>query len=98
MHLDKMLKGLPWMGHLAGLMRMSRIETDKRILPHLPSSTEERAGNLIRECVAHGTSHLRPMSTSTSKAGSRKWIGCSRHAGAIAIGQRCRSLRSRTAA
>jgi cytosine/adenosine deaminase-related metal-dependent hydrolase len=38
---------------------MSRIETDKTILPHLPISTEERAGNLIRECVAHGTTHLR---------------------------------------
>jgi cytosine/adenosine deaminase-related metal-dependent hydrolase len=38
---------------------MSRIETDKTILPYLPLSTEERAGNLIRECVAQGTSHLR---------------------------------------
>ena len=55
MHLDKTLTGLPWMGHAAGPTRMSRIETDKTILPHLPVSTEERAGNLIRECVAHGT-------------------------------------------
>jgi cytosine/creatinine deaminase len=38
---------------------MSRIETDKTILPYLSLSTEERAGNLIRECVACGTSHLR---------------------------------------
>jgi cytosine/creatinine deaminase len=59
MHLDKTLTGLPWMGHMAGPTRMSRIETDKTILPHLPLSTEERAGNLIRECVARGTSHLR---------------------------------------
>src|SRR5947207_9581595 len=59
MHLDKTLTGLPWMGHAAGPTRMSRIETDKTILPHLPVSTEERAGNLIRECVAHGTTHLR---------------------------------------
>jgi cytosine deaminase len=59
MHLDKTLLGLPWMGHAAGPTRMSRIETDKTILPHLPLSTEERAGNLIRECVARGTSHLR---------------------------------------
>ena len=59
MHLDKTLTGLPWMGHAAGPTRMSRIETDKTILPHLPLSTEERAGNLIRECVARGTSHLR---------------------------------------
>ena len=59
MHLDKTLTGLPWMGHAAGPTRMSRIETDKKILPHLPLSTEERAGKLIRECVARGTTHLR---------------------------------------
>src|SRR6266478_4941437 len=59
MHLDKTLMGLPWISHAAGPTRMSRIETDKTILPHLPLSTEERAGNLIRDCVARGTSHLR---------------------------------------
>jgi cytosine/creatinine deaminase len=59
MHLDKTLMGLPWMPHAAGPARMSRIETDKTILPYLPVSTEERAGNLIEQCVAHGTSHLR---------------------------------------
>jgi cytosine/creatinine deaminase len=59
MHLDKTLTGLPWMGHAAGPTRMSRIETDKRILPNLPLSTEQRASNLIQQCVAHGTSHLR---------------------------------------
>src|SRR6516165_8008433 len=47
MHLDKTLTGLPWMGHAAGPTRMSRIETDKTILPHLPLSTEARAGNLM---------------------------------------------------
>ena len=55
LHLDKTLTGLPWMGHAAGPSRMSRIETDKNILPNLPVSTEERAGNLIRECIARGT-------------------------------------------
>jgi cytosine deaminase len=59
MHLDKTLIGLPWMPHMAGPARMSRIETDKTILPHLPASTEERAGNLIEACAAHGTAHLR---------------------------------------
>lgn len=59
MHLDKTLTGLPWMGHTAGPTRMSRIETDKKILPYLPLSTEERAGNLLRECVARGTTYLR---------------------------------------
>jgi cytosine/adenosine deaminase-related metal-dependent hydrolase len=59
MHLDKTLMGLPWMPHAAGPTRLSRIETDKKILPHLPFSTEERAGNLIRDCVARGTTHIR---------------------------------------
>jgi len=59
MHLDKTLMGLPWMGHAAGPTRMSRIATDKRVLPHLPVSTEGRAGNLIEACVARGTAHLR---------------------------------------
>src|SRR5258708_36530730 len=55
MHLDKTLAGLPWMGHAAGPTRMSRIETDKKILPHLPLSTAERASNLIERVVPHGT-------------------------------------------
>src|ERR1700747_205323 len=59
MHLDKTLTGLPWMGHAAGPTRVSRIEADKTILPHLPISPEDGAGNLIRECVARGTTHLR---------------------------------------
>src|SRR6516162_2079723 len=59
MHLDKTLMGLPWMPHAAGPTRMSRIETDKKILPYLPVSTEERASNLIRESIARGTTHIR---------------------------------------
>src|SRR5712671_1806903 len=59
MHLDKTLMGLPWIPHAARPTRMSRIETDKRVLPQLPVSTEERAGNLIEACVARGTAHLR---------------------------------------
>lgn len=42
MHLDKTLTGLPWMGHAAGPTRMSRIETDKTILPHRSSAAEAR--------------------------------------------------------
>lgn len=59
LHLDKTLTGLPWMGHAAGPTRMSRIETDKTILPNLPLSTAERSVNLIRQCVAKGSAHLR---------------------------------------
>ncbi|MBL8706338.1 MAG: amidohydrolase family protein [Rhodospirillales bacterium] len=59
LHLDKTLIGLPWMGHAAEPNRMSRIETDKKILPHLPLKTAERAANLIRLCAAQGSAHLR---------------------------------------
>jgi len=38
---------------------MSRIETDKKILPHLPLSTEARAANLLKLCAAQGSAHLR---------------------------------------
>src|SRR5947207_1931071 len=75
MHLDKTLTGLPWMDHAAGPTRMSRIETDKKILPHLPLSTEERAGNLIRECVARGTTHLRTHADIDLESGLAKLEG-----------------------
>ena len=52
MHLDKTLIGVPWMGHMAGPTRMSRIETDKRVLPYLPVSTEERAAAHICAIMA----------------------------------------------
>src|ERR1700731_4754750 len=68
MHLDKALMGLPWMPHMAGTTRMSRMEPHKRPLPHLPVSTEERAGNLIEACVARGTAHLRIHVDMISKA------------------------------
>jgi cytosine/adenosine deaminase-related metal-dependent hydrolase len=68
MHLDKTLMGLSWMPHMAGPTRMSRIERDKRVLPHLPVSTEERAGNLIEACVVHGTAYLRIHVDMISKA------------------------------
>jgi cytosine/adenosine deaminase-related metal-dependent hydrolase len=59
MHLDKTLLGLPWWPHAAEPIRMSRIETDARVLPNLALGTAERAGALIRRCVAHGTAHIR---------------------------------------
>lgn len=57
LHLDKALFGLPWMPHAAGPDRMSRIETDARILPSLP--VEPRATALLRRCIAAGTTHFR---------------------------------------
>ncbi|MGX9965234.1 amidohydrolase [Roseomonas sp. F4] len=59
MHLDKTLFGLPWHPHSAKPFRQSRIDTDQNLLPSLPASTADRAGHLIRRCVAHGTAHIR---------------------------------------
>jgi cytosine deaminase len=59
MHLDKTLFGLPWMPHAAGPTRMSRIETDKEILPNLPVPTSLRAALLLDRCIANGTAHVR---------------------------------------
>jgi cytosine/adenosine deaminase-related metal-dependent hydrolase len=59
MHLDKTLFGLPWQPHAAEPFRQSRIDTDQRLLPNLPRPTADRAGELIRRCVANGTAHIR---------------------------------------
>lgn len=59
MHLDKTLFGLPWQPHAAEPVRQSRIENDQRMLPRLPLGTAERAGHLLRRCIAHGTAHIR---------------------------------------
>jgi len=57
-HLDKTLTGLPWMPHPAGPSRESRIETERRLRPALPPPAQ-RAANLVRRCVAAGSSAIR---------------------------------------
>ncbi|MCG8544005.1 MAG: amidohydrolase family protein [Alphaproteobacteria bacterium] len=57
-HLDKTLTGLPWMPHGAGPDRMSRIENDKTLRGTLPPIAE-RAANLVRRCIAFGTTAIR---------------------------------------
>jgi len=74
------------MGDATGPTRMSRIETDKMILPHLPLSTEERAGNLIRECVARGTTHRRTHGDIDLESSLAKLEGVLAAASAIVIG------------
>lgn len=77
-HLDKTLTGLPWMGHAAGPTRMSRIETDKKILPHLPVSTAERAGWKFARIQGGDfyrapTDSVRPLMRSWSALESSRW-------------------------
>ncbi|MCP5069283.1 MAG: amidohydrolase family protein [bacterium] len=59
MHIDKTLLGLPWMPHPAGPERRSRIETERRLRPGLGLPVRERASNLVRRCIAHGTTAIR---------------------------------------
>mgnify|MGYP005630494485 FL=1 len=58
MHLDKTLTGCVWMGHRAGPERISRIEKEKELRDELPP-VAERAANLVRCCIAHGTTAIR---------------------------------------
>jgi cytosine/adenosine deaminase-related metal-dependent hydrolase len=89
MHLDKTLMGLPWTPHAAEPFRMSRIETDERLLPALPLSTERRAGHLIRRCVAFGTAHVRTHADVTPAFGLNALHGVlaarDAHAGAVTV-------------
>ncbi len=58
-HLDKILWGLPWhsINVPAGLRAM--IDNEVEIRRKLPWSVEDRAGRLMRQCVAMGSTHIR---------------------------------------
>lgn len=58
-HLDKILWGLPWhpINVPTGLRAM--IDNEVEIRKNLPYSVEDRAGRLMRQCVAMGSTHIR---------------------------------------
>jgi cytosine/adenosine deaminase-related metal-dependent hydrolase len=58
-HLDKILWDLPWhsINVPAGLRAM--IDNEVEIRKTLPWSVEDRAGRLMRQCVAAGSTHIR---------------------------------------
>lgn len=58
-HLDKILWGLPWHAITVPRQLRAMIDNEKAIRKDLPWSVAERAGNLIRQCVACGTTHIR---------------------------------------
>src|SRR5262245_23934825 len=58
-HLDKILWGLPWTPNCSGPTLKDMIENEKRIRRTLDVSVEQRAGNLIRQCVAMGSAFIR---------------------------------------
>ena len=58
-HLDKTLWGLPWQPNTAGPRLADRIENERRIRRSLNVPIEERAGNLLRHCIAQGSTVVR---------------------------------------
>ncbi|HEX3064056.1 MAG TPA: amidohydrolase family protein [Dongiaceae bacterium] len=58
-HLDKTLWGLPWRPNSAGPRLVDRIENERQIRRSLNVSVEERGGNLLRQCIAQGSTVVR---------------------------------------
>lgn len=58
-HLDKILWGLPWQPITVRNELRAMIDNEKEIRRNLPWSTAQRAGNLMRQCVAMGSTHIR---------------------------------------
>jgi cytosine/adenosine deaminase-related metal-dependent hydrolase len=58
-HLDKILWSLPWQSITVPRQLRAMIDNEKAIRQSLPWSVAERAGNLIRQCVACGSTHIR---------------------------------------
>jgi cytosine/creatinine deaminase len=58
-HLDKILWGLPWHSIDVPPSLRAMIDNEVEIRKALPWSVAERAGNLMRQCVAMGSTHIR---------------------------------------
>ena len=58
-HLDKILWGLPWHGINVPRTLREMIDNEVEIRRTLPWGVPERAGNLMRQCVAMGSTHIR---------------------------------------
>jgi cytosine/adenosine deaminase-related metal-dependent hydrolase len=58
-HLDKILWGLPWHPVKAPAGLRDMIDNEVEIRRTLPWSVEDRAGRLMRQCVAMGSTHIR---------------------------------------
>jgi cytosine/adenosine deaminase-related metal-dependent hydrolase len=58
-HLDKILWGLPWHSINVPPSLRAMIDNEVAIRETLPWSVAQRAGNLMRQCVAMGSTHIR---------------------------------------
>ncbi|GED69561.1 deaminase [Brevibacillus reuszeri] len=58
-HLDKTLMGEPWRAVIPVSNIIERCEMEKRTLPGLPTTTQERAKNLLAILQSYGATHVR---------------------------------------
>ncbi|GEB35527.1 amidohydrolase [Brevibacillus parabrevis] len=58
-HLDKTLLGEPWRAVIPVANIIERCEIEKRALPALPTTTQERAENLLSVLLSYGSTHVR---------------------------------------
>ncbi|WP_025844022.1 amidohydrolase [Brevibacillus agri] len=58
-HLDKTLLGEPWRAVIPVSNIIERCEIEKRALPALPTTTRERAENLLAVLLSYGSTHVR---------------------------------------
>ncbi|MFC8686776.1 amidohydrolase [Brevibacillus porteri] len=58
-HLDKTLLGEPWRAVIPVSNIIERCEIEKRTLPGLPTTIQERAENLLEILLSYGSTHVR---------------------------------------
>lgn len=58
-HLDKTLLGEEWRAVIPVANIIERCEIEKRVLPGLPTTTQERAENLLAVLLSYGSTHVR---------------------------------------
>lgn len=58
-HLDKTLLGEPWRAVIPVANIIERCEIEKRTLPGLPTTIQERAENLLEILLSYGSTHVR---------------------------------------
>ncbi|MGO0058865.1 amidohydrolase [Brevibacillus fluminis] len=58
-HLDKTILGEPWRAVIPAKNVVGRCEIEKRVLPSLPTTTQERAETMLGILLGNGSTHVR---------------------------------------
>lgn len=58
-HIDKTLWGQPWHSHRAGPLLIDKIENERAVRREMRLSPETQSGNLARQAISRGTTHIR---------------------------------------